>query len=82
MCRCVYFQCKRNTIRLWLPFGGAILTGTNSSLDAHGKDEIITDEKLNHVIIVIDGLVMKPWHENNGAAIYVGRVTTVHNPLF
>ena len=25
---------------------------------------------------------MKPCHENNGAAIYVGRAVTVHNPLF
>ena len=25
---------------------------------------------------------MKVCHENNGAAIYVGRATTVHNPLF
>ena len=25
---------------------------------------------------------MKPWHENNGAEIYVGRAGTVHNPLF
>ena len=25
---------------------------------------------------------MKPWHENDGATIYVGRATTVHNPLF
>ena len=25
---------------------------------------------------------MKPYHENNGAAIYVGRATTLHNPLF
>ena len=25
---------------------------------------------------------MKPCHENNGAAIYVGRTATVHNPLF
>ena len=25
---------------------------------------------------------MKLCHENNGAAIYVGRATTVHNPLF
>ena len=24
---------------------------------------------------------MKPCHENNGAASYVGRVATVHNPL-
>ena len=25
---------------------------------------------------------MKPCHESNGAAIYVGTATTVHNPLF
>ena len=25
---------------------------------------------------------MKLCHENNGAAIYVGRAATVHNPLF
>ena len=25
---------------------------------------------------------MKFCHENNGSAIYVGRATTVHNPLF
>ena len=25
---------------------------------------------------------MKPCHENNGAAIYVGRAATLHNPLF
>ena len=25
---------------------------------------------------------MKPYHENNGAAIYVGRAATLHNPLF
>ena len=25
---------------------------------------------------------MKPCHENNGAAIYVGRASTLHNPLF
>ena len=25
---------------------------------------------------------MKPCHENNGAAIYVGRTATLHNPLF
>ena len=24
---------------------------------------------------------MKPCHENNGAAVYVGRAATVHNPL-
>ena len=30
----------------------------------------------------IEGPVMKLCHENNGAAIYVGRATTVHNPLF
>ena len=24
---------------------------------------------------------MKPCHENNGAAIYVGRAATLHNPL-
>ena len=24
---------------------------------------------------------MKPYHEKNGAAIYVGRAATVHNPL-
>ena len=27
---------------------------------------------------LIEGLVLKPCHENNGAAIYVGRVATVH----
>ena len=30
---------------------------------------------------LIEGVVRKPCHENNGAAIYVGRATTVHNPL-
>ena len=25
---------------------------------------------------------MELCHENNGAAIYVGKATTVHNPLF
>ena len=25
---------------------------------------------------------MKPFQENNGAAIHVGRAATVHNPLF
>ena len=30
----------------------------------------------------IEELVMKLCHENNGAAIYVGRATTVYNPLF
>ena len=30
---------------------------------------------------LIEGLVMKLCHENNGTAIYVGRGTTV-NPLF
>ena len=31
---------------------------------------------------LIEGLVMKPCHENNGATIDVGRAATVHNPLF
>ena len=31
---------------------------------------------------LIEGLVMKSCHDNNGAAIYVGRAATVHNPLF
>ena len=33
-------------------------------------------------IAVLEGLVMKPCHENNGAEIYVGRAATLHNPLF
>ena len=29
-----------------------------------------------------DEWVLKPCHENNGAAIYVGRAATLHYPLF
>ena len=31
---------------------------------------------------LLEGLVWKPCHENNGAAIYVGRAATLHNLLF
>ena len=37
---------------------------------------------LRGLLRLIEGMVMKPWHENNGAAIYVGRAATVYNPLF
>ena len=31
---------------------------------------------------LIEELVMKFCHENNGAAVYVGRAATLHSPLF
>ena len=36
-------------------------------------------ENLRDISPLIEGLVMKPCHDNNGAAIYVGRAATVRN---
>ena len=30
----------------------------------------------------IEGLVMKPCYDNNGAAFFAGMAAAVHNPLF
>ena len=38
--------------------------------------------KIQVKTLLIEGLVIKPCHDNNVVAIYVGRAVTVHNPLF
>ena len=66
---------KDNSNKIWKH--ARVWAGSSWTVNT-GKQENMT---VVHSYLT-EGLVMKPCYENNGAAIYVGRAVTVHNPLF